>query len=47
MSYNIYIIDQNNGNRNAWKLNKPEMLIQLENLFNTQKQSEVIIIEKR
>ena len=47
MSYNLYIIDQNNGNRNAWKLNKSEMLIQLDNLFDIQKQSEIIIIEKR
>ena len=47
MSYKLQIIDQKTGNQNRFFLNKPEMLIQLENLLDTQKQSEIIIIEKR
>jgi len=47
MSYNLYIIDQNNGNRNNWQLNESELHKQIIILLNIQKQSEIIIIEKR
>ena len=47
MSYRIHIIDQNTGNGNKWNLWKYDILDMIENLIKTQKQSEIIIIEKR
>jgi len=47
MSYNLYLIDQNTGNRNSWQLNESELHKQIIILLDMQKQSEVIIIEKR
>jgi len=47
MSYNLYFINQNTGNRNSWQLNELELHKQITILLNIQKQSEIIIIEKR
>ena len=47
MSYKITIVDQNNGNRNNWQLNESELHKQIIILLDMQKQSEIIIIEKR
>jgi len=45
--YTLQIINQNTGNRNAWKVNEVELAIKIVDLLDTQKRNEVILIEKR
>ena len=49
MSYKITIVDQTNGNANTRfiYMREPELLKKIQEILKTQKQSEVIIIEKR
>jgi len=47
MSYIIYIIEQNTGNRNTWILCEFNVIDKVKELLKSQKQSEIIIIEKR
>ena len=49
MSYKIIVVNQENGNHNTWFLNMREsdLLKKIQELLKSQKQSEVIIIEKR
>ena len=49
MSYKIIVVDQENGNHNTWFINmrEPELFKKIQEILKTQKQSEIIIIEKR